>query len=170
MLEGSGILRTKCEAMPLDVIKGKLADYTLDKLFIDMYQTMIAEKGIGLAANQIGHALRIFILKDPRRPQGYMEYINPEVLSQEELVDFENEGCLSIPGTSATTERFKKLKLRWLDRSGTTHEEAFEDLNAFAVQHEMDHIDGKLYIDQLGPVKRSMVLRKHKKFLREQRS
>jgi peptide deformylase len=131
-----------------------------------MYQTMIAERGIGLAANQIGFKLRIFILKN-KTTTGYDEYINPEVLSEEELTTFENEGCLSIPGTNAKTQRFRKLKLRWQDRHGTTLEGDFENMDAFAVQHEMDHLNGKLYIDQLSPVKRNMVLKKHKKFLRQ---
>jgi peptide deformylase len=172
LLEGSSILRTKCPALPLDKIKELLgtsaggSGYTLDSFLLDMYQTMIAEKGIGLAANQIGWKLRIFILKN-ETIGGFDEYINPEILSQEELVDFENEACLSVPGASAKTKRFLKLKLQWQDRQGTTLEGNFENMDAFAVQHEMDHLNGKLYIDQLGPVKRSMVLKKHKKFVRE---
>jgi peptide deformylase len=174
VLEGSSILRTKCPALSLDKIKETLAtnwsldegEYTLDQLLRDMHQTMIAENGIGLAANQIGWKLRLFILRN-KTSTGYDEYINPEVISQDELVDFENEGCLSIPGVVANTKRFRKVKLQWQDRQGTLLEGNFEDMDAFAVQHEMDHLNGKLYIDQLGPVKRSMVLRKHKKFVRE---
>jgi peptide deformylase len=127
---------------------------------------MIAEHGMGLAANQVGWLLRIFILKD-NSAEGFREYINPEVLSQEELVDFEGEGCLSIPGATANTKRFRKLSLVWQDRHGATYTDEFLDMKAFAVQHEMDHLDGKLYVDQLGPMKRSLVLGKHKKFLRE---
>lgn len=170
LLEGSSILRTKCPAMPIDTIKGLLVtgkgpEYTLDVFLTDMHQTMIAESGMGLAANQIGWLLRIFVLKN-KTSTGYDEYINPEVLSEEELVTFENEGCLSIPGASANTQRFNKLKLQWSDRQGTRLEGYFEGMDAFAVQHEMDHLNGKLYIDQLGPVKRSMVLKKHKKYVR----
>lgn len=175
LLEGSSILRTKCPAMPLDKIEELLAvsaggsGYTLDKLLTDMYQTMLVESGMGLAANQIGWKLRLFILKSKFTVCGYDTYINPEVLSQEDLVTFENEGCLSIPGVAADTQRYNKLKLQWTDRQGTRLEGDFEGMDAFAVQHEMDHLNGKLYIDQLGPVKRSMVLKKHKKYARAMR-
>jgi peptide deformylase len=131
-----------------------------------MNETMKAEGGIGLAANQIGHSLRIFILK---REATYDEYINPKILSKKELVDFEGEACLSIPGVSAITKRYRGLELEWTDKNGTKKSEAFEGLKAFAIQHEMDHLDGKLYIDQFGPVKRSLLLGKHIKYLREMR-
>ena len=161
-------LRSACEPASLDEIRNGLAEppeETLDELLTDMFQTMIAERGMGLAANQVGYRFRMFILKDGS-PQGYKEYINPEVLSQEELVDFENEGCLSIPGVTWKTKRFRKLTLRWQDRQGTTHEGAFDNIAAFAVQHEMDHLNGKLFIDDLSPMNRSIVLKKHKKYLR----
>lgn len=128
-----------------------------------MHEVMKAENGMGLAANQIGKLLRVFILK---REDTYDEYFNPEIISQEELVQFEGEGCLSIPGVQATTKRYRKLKLRWKDRLGTIKEGDFEDMGAFAIQHEMDHLNGKLYVDQFGPLKRDMVVSKHRKFLR----
>jgi peptide deformylase len=101
-----------------------------------------------------------------KKDESFEEYINPEVLEASDLVDFENEVCLSIPGAFATTKRFKRLKLRWEDQNGIKKEGEFLDLQAFAVQHEMDHLDGKLYVDQFGPLKRQMVVAKHKKFLR----
>lgn len=169
VLEGSSVLRTKCPAYPLEKIHEIMAASTngdLNALLLDMHQTMVAENGMGLAANQVGWLLRIFILKD-NSLNGHCEYINPEVMSQEELVDFEGEGCLSIPGVTANTKRFNKLKLVWQDRLGTTHTGDFEGMKAFAVQHEMDHLNGKLYVDQFGPIKKSLVLGKHKKYLRE---
>jgi peptide deformylase len=137
---------------------------TLSNVLNVMNDAMLAENGMGLAANQIGYPIRIFILK---KENSYEEYINPEVLSQEDLGTFEGEGCLSIPGVSAITKRYRRLRLRWQDRQGTTHEDDFENLQAFAVQHEMDHLNGKLYIDQFGPVKRQLMLSKHRKHLRE---
>jgi peptide deformylase len=128
-----------------------------------MFETMQAEKGIGLAANQIGQSLQVFILRDG---DTYKEYINPQVLSKEEEVDFEGEGCLSIPGISATTKRYRKLTLTWLDKFSNGHTADFVDMQAFAVQHEMDHLNGKLFIDQMGPMKKDVLIRKHKKFLR----
>ena len=153
------ILRKVCE--PVDINAVVLQD--LDNLLNTMSATMTAEGGIGLAANQIGRSLRIFILKNET---SYDVYINPEILSAEEPVMFEGEGCLSIPGTSATTKRFKRVKLTWLDIQGTKREDTFEDMKAFSVQHEIDHLDGKLYVDQLGPVRRDLVLSRHRKFLK----
>lgn len=141
----------------------------LDMVFVQglldmMSETMVAEQGIGLAANQIGHSVRIFILKEG---DSYKEFINPVILQADDLVAFEGEACLSIPGTSGTTKRYKYIKLFWLDKSGTPQEGEFRDMMAFAVQHEVDHLDGKLYVDQFGPLKRDLTLSKHKKYLKE---
>src|ERR1035437_3223911 len=154
LLLGDPRLRKRCVQIDPSLVDGLLSR---------MFNTMVAENGIGLASNQIGDPFRVFILKDGN---SYKEYINPEILSQEELVDFEGEGCLSIPGASATTKRFRRLTLTWLDRFGTKYEEEFLYTRAFAVQHEMDHQNGKLYIDQFGPVRRDIVISKHKKHLR----
>lgn len=154
-LIGDLMLRKPCDN--LSTLEG------VDELLDTMYRAMVSEQGVGLAANQIGYPLRVFILKDN---DSFKEFINPEVIVQSELVDFENEGCLSIPGTFANTKRFKHVRLRWTDRQGKTQEEDFLDMQAFAVQHEMDHLNGKLYIDQFSPLKREMVVKKHKKFLK----
>lgn len=153
------VLRTKCDPVTKMFIQRALPD-----ILDEMNATMVAENGMGLAANQIGHLVAVFILKDG---DSYKEYINPEILSKEELVDFENEGCLSIPGITAKTKRYKKLKLKYLTVDGAELEKDFEGIGAFAVQHEMDHLNGKLYIDQFGPVKKDLLLGKHKKFLKE---
>lgn len=153
------VLRKPCAPLT----KENDIDFYVDSLLKDMNDTMEKENGIGLAANQIGHSVRIFILKTP---DGYQEYINPEIVSQDELVDFDNEGCLSIPGTFAKTKRYKKLRLKWVNKLGIKMEDDFTDMQAFAVQHEMDHLDGKLYIDQLGQIKKELVINKHKKFMR----
>jgi peptide deformylase len=152
------ILRKKCE--PVNVVDDAMF---IEGLLDAMHETMIIEKGIGLAANQIGHSVQVFILKEG---VAYREYINPEVVIQEELVDFVGEGCLSIPGTQGTTKRYRKLYLKWVDKRGNPQGRAFENMDAFAVQHEMDHLNGKLYVDQFGPLKKDMVLTKHRKYLR----
>lgn len=162
-LLGADVLRVKCHPYANQVPPEHGG---LEGLLSSMNETMQAEKGLGLAANQIGWLIRIFILKEE---EGYSEYVNPEVLSQEELVVFEGEACLSIPGTFAPTKRFKRLTLSWYDRHGTKREGQFENLRAFAVQHEMDHLDGKLYIDRLGPLRKEMTLDKHRKYMRETR-
>jgi peptide deformylase len=152
------ILRVRCDEVPTD----SLLD--MYKLLEEMHSVMLAEQGIGLAANQIGRSLRIFILKDNNKP--YRAFINPEILAQSELVDFENEGCLSIPGTFGTTKRYRVIRLKWTDLEGRIQEEDFMGMEAFAVQHEMDHLNGKLYIDQFGPLKKEMVVKKHRKFMK----
>lgn len=165
------ILRKPCDQVdPMAII---LKD--LDSLFAAMHETMVNEKGVGLAANQIGRSLRIFILKDgeyfdDNQYRRYREFINPEIVSQSDLVDFEGEGCLSIPGVVANTKRYAKLTLKWIDYQGTNREAVFENLDAFAIQHEMDHLNGKLYIDQFGPLRRDMVVKKHRKYLKFNRS
>jgi len=128
-----------------------------------MNETMKASNGIGLAANQIGQSLRVFILK---KGDSYQEYINPEIVSKENLVTFETEACLSIPGTYGMTKRYKRVSLTWVDKNGIKNEGTFEDMEAFAIQHELDHLNGKLYIDQFSPLLRKMTLKKHHKYLR----
>lgn len=154
------VLRKVCSSVnPLDMI-------FIDGLLAAMSETMKAENGVGLAANQVGVSVRVFILKDG---ESFKEFINPEVVAAALPVEFEGEACLSIPGTSAVTERFSYIKLKWIDRSWVEHEAEFKDIQAFAVQHEMDHLNGKLYIDQLKPMRRNMVVSKHKKYLQSLR-
>lgn len=150
-------LRARCvDVAEIDPIK-------LQPMLDEMFATMTAEGGMGLAANQIGYNDRIFILK---RNDTYEEFINPIVVSASDKVQFEGEACLSIPGVFATTERFKEIRLRWSNRYGEVKEETMRDLQAFAVQHEIDHLDGKLFIDQFGPVRQKLLIDRHKKHLR----
>jgi peptide deformylase len=151
------ILRQVCEPVdPLDLA-------FLEGLLETMHVVMKTEDGIGLAANQVGMAVRVFILKDG---ESFKEYVNPVVTLGGEVVVFPQEACLSIPGTSAPTQRHNKVSLTWLNKKGEAQEGVFEDMQAFAVQHEMDHLNGKLYIDQLKPLRRDMVVTKHRKFLK----
>jgi peptide deformylase len=137
----------------------------LSELLTMMFEVMKDERGIGLAANQVGLDVSLFVLGI----NGLHEtFINPEILSASDLVDFD-EGCLSIPGVVAKTKRYNKVTLRWNDASdplSKPHEETFEGIKAIAIQHEMDHLNGKLFVDQFGPVKRSMLLDKHKKYMK----
>lgn len=164
-------MTTKVKMMSDPVLRQVCGDWSddagIDKaaLLEEMRETMLAEGGIGLAANQIGYPVKVFILKD-ESPKGYEAFFNPVLLEVTEPVKFEGEGCLSIPGVTATTERFKYATLRWTDESGTEHSRKFQDMGAFAVQHEMDHLYGILYIDQFGPVKRQLIVSKHKKHVR----
>jgi peptide deformylase len=152
------VLREVCTAVDLS------NDYHfIVGLLETMNDTMKASNGIGLAANQIGQPIRVFILK---RGDSYQEFINPEITSKENLVTFDKEACLSIPGTYGMTKRYKRVSLTWVDKSGIKNEGTFEDMQAFAVQHEMDHLNGKLYVDQFSTLLRKMTIKQHRKYLR----
>ncbi|GLS85337.1 peptide deformylase [Cypionkella aquatica] len=134
----------------------------------DMLETMYDAPGIGLAAPQIGVMKRIIVMdciKDgPPEP---MVLLNPKVLwSSEDLATYE-EGCLSIPDQYAEVKRPSGVKVVWMDTEGLAQERMFEGLWATCVQHEIDHLDGKLFIDYLGPLKRQMITRKMEKLKRE---
>ena len=161
VLVGNSALRTRCEEVDLTL----LPSLNIETLLNRMHNTMKEERGIGLAANQIGVTMRIFILK--LDDTSFKEYINPIITSAIELVPFEGEACLSVPGTSATTQRFRQVDLQWYDRNGTQQHSSFTDLQAFAVQHEMDHLDGKLYIDAFGPARKLLIMDKHRKYLKQ---
>jgi len=137
-------------------------------LATDMLDTMYEAPGIGLAAPQIGVMRRLIVMdciKDgPPRP---LVLLNPEVIwASEDLASYE-EGCLSIPDHYAEVKRPAAVTVRWMDLEGATQEETFDKLWATCVQHEIDHLDGKLFIDYLGPLKRQMITRKMEKLKRE---
>lgn len=134
----------------------------------DMLETMYDAPGIGLAAPQIGVMKRLIVMdciKDgPPEP---MALLNPRVLwSSEDLASYE-EGCLSIPDQYAEVKRPSSVKVGWMDLNGALQERMFEGLWATCVQHEIDHLEGKLFIDYLGPLKRQMITRKMEKLKRE---
>ena len=134
----------------------------IKSLVPEMIEIMNKENGIGLAANQVGISKRFFIMKDG---EVVKLMINPEVVKEEDFQPTE-EGCLSIPGTSGPTMRFKNVTLKYLDENFVEIQQEYKDLLATAVQHEIDHLDGILYIDQILEVRRSIVLNKYYKFLR----
>ena len=138
------------------------------QLLDDMAATMYDAPGIGLAAPQIGVMRRIIVMdcmKDA--PPEPMVLLNPEVIwSCEDLSTYE-EGCPSIPDQYADVKRPASVKVRWMDLSGEIQERQFDGLWATCVQHEIDHLNGKLFIDYLGPLKRQMITRKMEKLKRE---
>ena len=136
-------------------------------LIDDMFETMYAAPGIGLAAVQVGVPKRILVidLQDPEEEGGEpvrkpMVFINPEILRASETPRPYNEGCLSVPDQYAEVERPDSIRLRWQDRDGEVHEEELEGMIATCLQHEMDHLEGVLFIDYLSRLKRDMILRK----------
>jgi peptide deformylase len=138
-------------------------------LMDDMLETMYAAPGIGLAAIQVGVPLRIIVMDLARddEQKAPRHYINPEILwASEELKPWE-EGCLSVPDIYDQVERPAQVKLRYLNYAGDTVEEEADGLFATCVQHEMDHLEGVLFIDHLSRLKRESVLRKLKKAKKE---
>ncbi|MFL9503716.1 peptide deformylase [Rhodopseudomonas palustris] len=137
-------------------------------LAADMLEPMYVAPGIGLAAPQVGAMIRLLVMdciKDgPAEP---MVLINPELVWASEDVSIFEEGCLSLPEQYAEVKRPSIVTVRWMDLDGAPQERTFDGLWATCVQHEMDHLDGKLFIDYLGPMKRQMVLRKLEKVKRE---
>jgi peptide deformylase len=136
-------------------------------LIDDMIETMYAAPGVGLAAPQIGVPLRIFAVDVSvgRDPSGLLVFINPEFVERDG-VQLEEEGCLSIPGFEATVVRPARVVIRGLDRDGEAQQREGTALLARAFQHEMDHLDGTLFVDRLRGIKRDLIVRRIKKLTR----
>ncbi|HEX8125833.1 MAG TPA: peptide deformylase [Allosphingosinicella sp.] len=139
----------------------------IQTLIDDMFETMYAAPGIGLAAIQVGVPKRILVmdLQDPVEEGGEpvrnpLVFINPEILRSSDTPRPYNEGCLSVPDQYAEVDRPDSVRARWLDRDGNVHEEEIEGMLATCLQHEMDHLEGILFIDYLSRLKRDMILRK----------
>jgi peptide deformylase len=136
-------------------------DDELRTLIDDMAETMYAAPGVGLAATQIGVAKRLFIVDTATsddEPSDLRVFINPEIVAIEGETTF-NEGCLSFPGATEEVERAAKVTVRALDQDGTPFELEAEGLLAIAIQHENDHLDGKLMIDHLSILRRRLLHR-----------
>ena len=142
----------------------------MGKLAEDMLQTMYDAPGIGLAAPQIGVTKRLIVMdcvKGEGEAPRPLVLFNPEITwASEELSTYE-EGCLSIPDQYAEVQRPAEVRVRWTGLDGKPQEEQFAGLWATCVQHEIDHLNGKLFIDYLGPLKRQLITRKMEKLKRE---
>jgi peptide deformylase len=136
-------------------------DDTLHRLIDDMVETMYAAPGIGLAATQVGVPLRVFVvdLSVGRNASDLIVMINPAFVEREGT-QLEEEGCLSAPGFNATVLRPKRVVLKGLDRHGAEQTMTGTDLLARAFQHEMDHLEGTVFIDHLRGIKRDLIVRK----------
>ena len=142
-------------------------DDDIRRLIDDMVETMYAAPGVGLAAPQVGVPLRIFVI-DVSGGQSKGELlvmVNPEFVSREGM-QLEEEGCLSVPGFNATVARPSKATVRGLDRAGQSITIEGAGLLARALQHEMDHLDGVLFLDRLRGVRRDLIVRKIRKMQR----
>lgn len=142
----------------------------LGRLAEDMLETMYEAPGIGLAAPQIGVMQRLFVMdcvKETDAAPRPMVLINPEITWTSDDRHTYEEGCLSIPDQFAEVTRPARVRMRWLGLDGQTHEEEFDHLWATCAQHELDHLNGKLFIDYLGPIKRQLITRRMEKLKRE---
>ena len=151
-------LRLKCE--PVTAI-----DASVRALIDDMFETMYDAPGIGLAAIQIGVTQRIVTMDlakkdDPKDP---LVFINPEITWSSEDKSVYEEGCLSIPDYYSEVERPSSVKVKYMDADGKTHEIEADGLLATCLQHEIDHLNGVLFIDHISKLKRDMVMKKFKK-------
>lgn len=169
---GDSVLRKK--ALPVEKI-----DESIKKLVSDMSETMKAASGLGLAAPQVGVSLRIFIIdtgylnfislpeserKNKEEPFVPVALINPEII-EKNGVNSVSEGCLSVPGYHAEVERAASITCRYFDIDSNEQIIKAEGLTAIAIQHEMDHLDGVLFIDRISNLKRGIAIKKVKKFL-----
>lgn len=159
-LYGHPVLRAEAEDVDLN-------DPTLPKLVDDMFETMYASEGVGLAAPQIGKSLRLVVIDADFLGENFPEcagrklvLINPEV----EVLDGEkisrSEGCLSLPGLSEDVKRVEHIRLIWDDLEGNEHTEEMTGFLARIVQHECDHLDGRVYIDHVSPIRRQLIRNK----------
>ena len=157
--------RLKKECEPIQSVTDDLR-----ALADDMLETMYAAPGIGLAAPQIGVMQQILVMdcvKDDDQEPCPMVLMNPEITWSSDETGIYEEGCLSIPDQYAEVERPAEVAVSWLGLDGQTHTQKFDGLWATCVQHEIDHLHGKLFIDYLRPLKRQMITRKMQKLKRE---
>jgi peptide deformylase len=151
-------LRTK--ATPVEAV-----DDDLRALIADMFETMYAAPGIGLAATQVDVHRRLLIADISPDQSEPHTFINPEILEKDGVI-VSDEGCLSVPGYYEEVERAEHIRLRYLDRNGEAQTMEAEGLLAVCIQHEIDHLDGKLFVDYLSEAKRQRI---RKKLMKERR-
>jgi peptide deformylase len=161
---------------PEKILKEKAApvesiDSHLQHLIDDMIETMHTVRGLGLAANQVGISKRLSVIDTSIREENrsLIVLINPVIIEKEGLIEAE-EGCLSIPGYMTTIKRAEKVYVRGLNREGKTIEIEGTGLLARALQHEIDHLDGLLFIDRMSPIKRQFFKRRYKKLMNAAKS
>ena len=153
--------RLRAKALPVTRF-----DAELGQLIDDMFETMYAAPGIGLAAPQVDVQLRVLVIDMSEERNQPLVLINPEIVSREG-VEVTEEGCLSVPGVFDEVQRAAKIRVRAQDRNGEAFERDYEGTLAVCVQHETDHIDGKLFVDYLSDLKRERIRKKLEKDRKE---
>lgn len=156
-------------------------DDDLRRLMDDMLETMYDAPGIGLAAIQVGVAKRVLVIdlqepaegtedKPENRVRRPLYFVNPEILWESEELTTYNEGCLSVPEQYADVDRPARIRAKWLDYDGKAHEEELDGLLSTCLQHEMDHLEGILFVDHLSKLKRDILLKKLAKLRKGQKA
>ena len=153
--------RLRTRAAPVEVF-----DATLERLIDDMLETMYAAPGIGLAATQVNVHQRLLVIDVSEQRDAPQVLINPQILAREGVAQTE-EGCLSVPQIYERVERAARVRVRAQDRHGEFFERDYDELLAVCVQHEMDHLEGKLFVDYLSSLKRERIRRRLEKERRE---
>ena len=149
--------RLRIVAKPVDVV-----DDSIRQLVDDMFETMYDAPGIGLAATQVNVHKRVIVIDVSHEKNQPLCLINPEIIAKDGIEERE-EGCLSVPGIYETVQRADHIRVRALDRDGNPFELETGDLLAVCIQHEMDHLAGKLFVDYLSPLKRNRIKKKLEK-------
>lgn len=149
--------RLRTQALPVPVV-----DAAIQQLIDDMFETMYAAPGIGLAATQINFHQRLLVVDVSEEKNQPLAFINPEILARDGEEEME-EGCLSVPGIYDKVQRAERIKVRALDRDGKSFELDADGLLAVCIQHEVDHLDGKLFVDYLSSLKRQRIRKKLEK-------
>lgn len=149
--------RLRTRAQPVEAV-----DASLRKLIDDMFETMYAAPGIGLAATQVNVHKRVIVIDVSETRDQPLVLINPEILERQGLEEME-EGCLSVPGIYDKVTRAERVRVRTLDRDGKAQEFDADGLLAVCIQHEIDHLDGKLFVDYLSDLKRTRIRKKLEK-------
>ena len=149
--------RLRTRAQPV-----KQFDAELGRLVDDMFETMYAAPGIGLAASQVDVHKRVLVIDISEARNEPLVFINPEILTREGEEQTE-EGCLSVPGIFDEVKRASKIRVRFQDRTGAVSEQDYEGMLAVCIQHEMDHLEGRLFVDYLSDLKRQRIRKKLEK-------
>lgn len=143
----------------------KSVDHNIRKLVDDMFETMYEARGVGLAATQVNVHQRVIVIDVSEDKESPLCLINPEIIAKDGVEETE-EGCLSVPGFFEKVKRAEHIKVRALNRDGESFEFEAGELLAVCVQHEMDHLEGKLFVDYISPLKRQMIKKKLNKIHR----
>ncbi len=149
--------RLRTVAKPVEAV-----DDTIRQIVDDMLETMYHEKGVGLAATQVDIHQRIVVIDVSEQGDSPLVLINPEI-THKEGIEVGDEGCLSVPGCYAPVERAEQITFKATDRDGNSYEKEADGLLAVCVQHELDHLLGKLFVDYLSPLKRDRIKKKLEK-------